>query len=193
MKKFCGLRGNKSKVVFNFFKKQQSNEIDEIVLRTAYAFNKVISMGQEIMTDTLQTLKKLKGLSKNQDLNFAGAQGTAFSKEIAKLSLFWLTRDLWTYIIKNEQEAKKANSPLFLWFKEKYNVEHNEIEEYAKAAGTSEEVQIFGKNVAKIFDCYGAIEIFELNTIPVKYFGEHLKNTKDAFALPISEIQKNLK
>ena len=95
--------------------------------------------------------------------------------------------------MKDESDAKKANLLLFSWFKDKYGVEHKEIEPYAKAAGTSEEVQIYGKNIAKFFDCYGAIEILELNKIPISYFEEHIKNTKDAFTLSIQEIQEKLK
>lgn len=179
--------------MINLFRKNESNEIDEIVLRTAYAFNSAISVGQKIMASTLSKLKELKQINHSDDLNFTDEQATLFSKEIAKLSFFWLTRDIWTYIIKDENDAKKANLLLFSWFKDKYGVEHKDIEPYAKVAGTSEEVQIYGKNVAKIFDCYGAIEIFELNTIPISYFEEHIKNTKDAFTLSIQEIQEKLK
>lgn len=181
--------------MFNFFNKKQSrdNGVDEIVLRTAYAFNKSISLGQKIMAHTFQVIKELKDIPKNDELDFSPEQGQSLSKEIAKLSFFWLTRDIWTYIVKDESDAKKANLLLFSWFKDKYGVEHKEIEPYAKAAGTSEEVQIYGKNIAKIFDCYGAIEILELNKIPISYFEEHIKNTKDAFTLSIQEIQEKLK
>jgi len=179
--------------MFNFFRKNKPNEVDEVVLRTAYAFNSAISVGQKIMASTLSKLKELKQIDNDNDLDFTDEQATLFSKEIAKLSFFWLTRDIWTYIVKDESDAKKANLLLFSWFKDKYGVEHKEIEPYAKAAGTSEEVQIFGKNVAKIFDCYGAIEILELNKIPISYFEEYIKNTKDAFTLSIQEIQGKLK
>lgn len=181
--------------MFDFFKKNNSSngDVDELVLRVVFAFNKAISVGQKIMAHTFSKLKELKQINKSNDLDFTDEQSTLFSKEIAKLSLFWLTRDIWTYLVENENDAKKANILLFSWFKDKYGVEHKEIEPYAKAAGTSEEVQIFGKNVAKIFDCCGAIEILELNSVPLTYFEEHLKNTKDAFTLSISEIQTHLK
>ena len=178
--------------IFNFLNKK-TNEPDEVVLRTAFAFNKAISVGQKILATTIDKIKKLKGLQENEDLDFSDEQGSLISKEVAKISLFWLTRDIWTYIVKNESDAKKANLLLFSWFKDKYNVEHSDIEEYAKAAGTSEEVQIYGKNVARIFDCYGAIEILELNTLLVSFFEEFVKNTKDAFSLPLEQIRENIK
>ena len=176
--------------MFNFFRKNKPSEVDEVALRTAYALSRAISVGQKIMAGTISKLKELKQI--DNSLDFTDEQVASFSKEIAKLSFFWLTRDIWTYIVKDENDAKKANLLLFSWFKDKYGVEHKEIEPYAKAAGTSEEVQIFGKNVAKIFDCHGTIKILELNSIPVNYFEEHIKNTKDAFTLSIQEIQEKL-
>ena len=176
--------------IFNFLNKT-TNEPDEIVFRTAFAFNKAISVGQKILATTFDKVKEIKGLNDDQDLNFSDEQGLLISKEVAKISLFWLTRDIWTYIVKNENDAKKVNLLLFSWFKDKYNVEHKEVEEYAKAAGTSEEVQIYGKNVARIFDCYGAIEILELNTLLISFFEEFVKNTKDAFSLPLKDIENN--
>lgn len=167
--------------IFSFFKKTTSNP-DEITTRTAFAFNKSVSVGQKILASTLDKLKEIK---KVQELDFSNEQGELVAKEVAKILLFWLTRDIWTYIVENENDAKKANILLFAWFKEKYGVEHKDIEEYAKNTGTSEEIQIFGRNVANIFNCYGAIEIFELNTIPIGFLKEFAKNTKEAFDLPV--------
>jgi hypothetical protein len=178
--------------IFNFLNKK-TNEPDEIVLRTAFAFNKSISVGQKILAMTFGKIKELKGLQENEDLDFSDEQGALASKEVAKISLFWLTRDIWTYIVKDENDAKKANLLLFSWFKDKYNVEHGDVEEYAKAAGTSEEVQIYGKNVARIFDCYGAVEILEINTLLISFFEEFVKNTKDAFSLPLEQIKENIR
>lgn len=165
-------------------------EVDEIVLRAAYAFNETISVGQKIMAETFCVLRKLRGLCNEEEFKFSDEQGILFSKEVAKLSLFWITRDVWTYIVKDELEAKKVNLLLCSWFKNKFGVDFKEIEEYARAAGTSEEVQIYGKNVAKIFNCYGAIEILEINTVPVGHFKEHLNNLKNAFEMPIKDVSE---
>jgi hypothetical protein len=113
--------------IFNFLNKK-TNEPDEIVLRTAFAFNKSISVGQKILAMTFGKIKELKGLQENEDLDFSDEQGALASKEVAKISLFWLTRDIWTYIVKDENDAKKANLLLFSWFKDKYNVEHGDVE-----------------------------------------------------------------
>jgi len=68
--------------MFNFFNKKQSrdNGVDEIVLRTAYAFNKSISLGQKIMTHTFQVIKELKDIPKNDELDFSPEQGQLLSK-----------------------------------------------------------------------------------------------------------------
>ncbi|MEI6832054.1 MAG: hypothetical protein WCK61_05060 [Candidatus Omnitrophota bacterium] len=170
-------------------KTNKNGGIDEVALRTTYAYHKALSLGQKILAQTFQVLRKLKNKSENDELGFTPEQKHLLSKEIAILSFFWLTRDIWTYVVKDEQNAKKINSLLYFWFK---GIKDSEIEKYVKAAGTSEEVQIFGKNIAEIFDCYGAIAIYELNIIPVRYFEEYTKNTKDAFTLPMSEIQRYL-
>jgi ribosomal protein L40E len=168
----------------------KNSGIDEVVLRTAYAFNKSISLGQEIMAKTFQTLRKLKNKSKNDELDFTSEQGKLFSKEIAKISFFWLTRDIYNYFVKDEQKALSINLLLDSWFKKKYGIECNEIEEYARVEGTLEEEQVFGKNVGKIFNCCGMKEVQELNLIPIGFYEEHIKNIKDAFAFPLSEIKK---
>src|SRR3989344_2733623 len=102
--------------MFNFFRKNKPSEVDEVALRTAYALSRAISVGQKIMAGTISKLKELKQI--DNSLDFTDEQVASFSKEIAKLSFFWLTRDIWTYIVKDENDAKKANLLLFSWFKD---------------------------------------------------------------------------
>jgi hypothetical protein len=173
--------------------RQSTKEYSDITLRALWAYTKAISLKNNMFAQALQVLEKIKNESDNTKLEVTQDQKELLFKEVAALSVFWLTHFIWTYGVKDEKEAKEANTLLFFWFKQKYHVDLDEyLEGYAKAAGTSEEVQIFGKNVAKIFDCYGAIEILELNMSILGYFEEAIKNAKDAFTLPMSEIKKDI-
>ena len=173
--------------------KQGAREYSNITLRALWAYTKAASLEKNMFSQALQVLEKIKSESENSKLELTLEQKELLLKEVAALSVFWLTHFIWTYGVKDEKEAKEANALLFFWFKQKYHVDFDKyLEGYTKAAGTSEEVQIFGKNVAKIFDCYGAIEILELNMSIMEYFKEAIKNAKDAFTLPISEIKKDI-
>lgn len=176
--------------IFNFLNKKK--EPDELVIRTAFAFNQSIFIGQKILAKTFAKVKELKGLQDNDELDFSDEQQKLILMEVAKLSLFWLTSNIWSNLAIDENHAKKANTIIFSWFKDKYNIEHADIEEYAKVAGTSEEIQIYGKNVARIFDCYGAVEILEINFLLIGFAKESINSTKDAFELPLEKIKKKI-
>ncbi len=168
-------------------------EYSDISLRALWAYYKANFLEQKMFSRALQVLENIKNESENKKLDFTSEQMQLLLKEVATLSVFWLTHFIWTYGVKDEKEAKEANTLLFFWFKQKYHTDlDTSIEEYAKAAGTSGEVQIFGKRVAKIFDCYGCVEVMELNMAVIEYFEGCITNAKKAFTLPMSEIRKDI-
>lgn len=86
-------------------------------------------------------------------------------KELSKYFLYWSTELVWQYS-ETPEIADHINPLLISMFEEKYPIKFDEVREYADVPeGSSDIIQIFGKNINSILGKQCAILIYQLSII----------------------------
>src|SRR3989344_310301 len=113
-------------------------------------------------------------------------------KETGTLAAFLVTQEVWGRAVQDESDAAAANKLLFSYFKNDLQITANDTFSYAEASQSDAWIMLYGNRIKKAFGVESIILVFELNLLFVDHFQNLMQTTKDAFSLPIEEIEAKM-